>query len=117
MHADARKLPWDARRATDRAIHFARTKHFVEYPLDDLLRSAIERQLTIVGEARNPLRQIDPETAGVIPELARVVGFRSVLVHGYASLDKRIVWGVIETNLPTLLTSLENLLAQPSRDS
>ena len=49
----------------------------------------------------------------MIPELARVVGFRNVLVHGYASLDNRIVWGVIETSLPTLLTSLENLLAQP----
>ena len=113
MHADAPKLLWDARRASERAIHFARDKDFVEYQADDLLRSAIERQLTIVGEALNPLRQIDPETAGVIPELARVVGFRNDLVHGYASLDNRIVWGVIETSLPTLLTSLENLLAQP----
>ena len=113
MHADARKLLWDARRATDRAIHFARDKSFVEYQVDDLLRSALERQLTIVGEALNQLRQIDPETARVIPELDRVIGFRNVLVHGYASLDNRVVWGVIETNLSTLLTSLENLLAQP----
>lgn len=111
MHADAHKLLWDARRATDRALHFARDKSFVEYQADDLLRSAIERQLTIVGEALNQLRQLDPETAGVIPELARVVGFRNVLVHGYASLDNRIVWGVIEANLATLLTSLEKLLA------
>ena len=49
----------------------------------------------------------------MIPELARVIGFRNVLIHGYASLDNRIGWGVIETNLSTLLTSLENLLAQP----
>lgn len=111
MHADAHKLLWDARRATDRVLHFAHDKSFVEYQADDLLRSAIERQLTIVGEALNQLRQLDPETAGVIPELARVVGFRNVLVHGYASLDNRIVWGVIEANLATLLTSLEKLLA------
>ncbi len=58
-------------------------------------------------------RQIDPETGSEILKLARVVGFRNVLVHGYTSLDNRIVWDVIETNLSALLTSLESLLAQP----
>lgn len=112
MHADARKLLWDARRAAERVRNFARDKMFTEYQADDLLRSAVERQLTIVGEALNQLRQIDPETAGAIPELSRVVGFRNVLIHGYASVDNRIVWGVIEANLASLLSSLERLLEQ-----
>ncbi len=56
MHADARKLLWDARRAAERVRNFARDKMFTEYQADDLLRSAVERQLTIVGEALNQLR-------------------------------------------------------------
>ena len=56
-----------------------------------------------------------------VAELCRRAGARRLEIFGSAvrpdfdaaSLDKRIGWGVIETNLSTLLTSLENLLAQP----
>ena len=113
MHADARKLRWDARRAAERVTRFIEIKNFDEVETDDLLRSAIERQLTILGEALSQRRQFDPATAAVLPALARIVGFRNVLVHGYASVDNRIVWGVIETHLAPLLAALKNLLAQP----
>ena len=113
MHADARKLLWDARRAAERVTRFIELKNFDEYETDDLLRSAIERQLTILGEALAQLRQFDPAIAAVFPALARVVGFRNVLVQGYASVDNRIVWGVIGTPLAPLLAALNNLLVQP----
>ena len=35
MHADARKLLWDARRAVGRVAHFTRDKTFAEYEADD----------------------------------------------------------------------------------
>ena len=65
--------------------------HVIEKHLDkvaELCRRAGARRLEIFGSAVRP--DFDP-----------------------ASLDNRIGWGVIETNLSTLLTSLENLLAQP----
>lgn len=111
MHADARKFLWDARRAAERVAHFTRGKTFAEYEADDLLRSGVERQLAIVGEALAQLRRIDPTTAAAISELPRITGFRNVLIHGYATVDNRIVWGVIEANLAPLLTSLDALLA------
>ena len=46
MHADARKLIWDATRAVERVRNFTRGKTFAVYEADDLLRSAVERQLT-----------------------------------------------------------------------
>jgi uncharacterized protein with HEPN domain len=113
MHADAHKLLWDARLAAERVSRFTRGKTFAEYQSDDLLRSAVERQLAIVGEALNQLRQVDPATAGAIPELPRIIGFRNVLVHGYATLDNRLVWGIVEANVGPLLTVLDALLAQP----
>ena len=45
MHADARKLLWDARRAAEQVVRFTRGKTFAEYIADDLLRSGVERQL------------------------------------------------------------------------
>lgn len=45
-----------------------------------------------------------------MPELRRVVVFRNILAHGYATVDDRIVWGVIEGGLPALRRTLEVLL-------
>jgi uncharacterized protein with HEPN domain len=113
MHADARKLLWDARRAAERVGRFTHGKSFVDYEADEFLRSAVERQLEIVGEAFNQLQRIDAALAATIPALPRIVGFRNILIHGYATVDDKIVWGVVETNLKPLLKLLESLVAQP----
>jgi uncharacterized protein with HEPN domain len=110
MHADAHKLLWDARSAAERVLRFTSGKSFTEYQQDDLLRSGVERQLEIVGEALTQLRKIDPVTAASLNDLARIVGFRNILIHGYASVDNKIVWGVVEMNIEPLLRSLDKLL-------
>lgn len=38
--------------------------------------------------------------------------FRNILVHGYDSIDDRIVWGVIEEDLADLLADVQHLLPQ-----
>lgn len=50
MHADARNLLWDARRAAERVLRFTHGKIFADYQADELLRSAVERQLEIEAE-------------------------------------------------------------------
>jgi uncharacterized protein with HEPN domain len=113
MHADAGKLLWDAQHAAERIARFTAGKTFTEYETDEYLRSAVERQFEIPGEAMNQLRRIDPETAAGIPELPRVIAFRNILVHRYANVDNRLVWGVLETDLPSLRATLGSLLANP----
>ncbi len=113
MHADAGKLLWDARRAAARIARFTAGKHFADYDADELLRSAVERQFEIIGEALNQLARIDPSTASQIPALPRIVAFRNVLIHGYAAVDNRLVWGVVETSLGALGAVLEKLLSDP----
>jgi uncharacterized protein with HEPN domain len=113
MNADAGKLLWDAGKAVERIERFIRGKSFSDYQADDLLRSAVERQFEIIGEALNQLRRVDPAAASTIPDLPRIVGFRNVLIHGYATVDDRVVWGVVESSLAPLRESLAQLLAQP----
>ncbi|MBM4226221.1 MAG: DUF86 domain-containing protein [Gammaproteobacteria bacterium] len=113
MHADSRKLLWDALRAAERVRRFTQGKTFEHYQTDDLLSSAVERQLGIVGEALSQLRRIDPESANRIEGLSRAVGFRNVLVHGYQAVDNRLVWGVVDGSLGDLMTSLAALLKVP----
>ncbi len=81
-----------------------------------MLRWAVERQLTIVGEALAALRRTDPALAKQIPNLARIVGFRNVLVHGYTSIDDSLVWRVVERDLPGLILTLAGLLSIDSSD-
>ncbi|OGA97089.1 MAG: hypothetical protein A3E79_03120 [Burkholderiales bacterium RIFCSPHIGHO2_12_FULL_61_11] len=112
MHPDAGKLLWDARQAAERVARFTAGKTFAEYEADEYFRSAVERQFEIIGEALNQLSRLDAATAATIAELPRVVAFRNVLIHGYASVDNRIVWGVIEGSLASLRIALSRLLAQ-----
>jgi len=81
---------------------------FVE---DDLLRSAVERQLQIIGEALSQLAKVDPQIASKVSELSRIIAFRNILVHGYAAIDYDTVWRLIEDKLPELLVNLRTILA------
>jgi uncharacterized protein with HEPN domain len=67
--------------------------------------------MEIIGEALGQMARKDPETAGLIADLARIIAFRNILIHGYATVDDQVVWGVISTRLPTFRATLRELLA------
>ena len=82
--------------------------------LDGLLsdwqaRLALERALEIIGEAvkRLPedLRQRYPQV-----EWKAVAGMRDRLSHGYDAIDYGILWKTVHERLPTLLTTVEQML-------
>jgi uncharacterized protein with HEPN domain len=111
MTADpGKKLMWDAREAARQVARITAGLSYEDYLANDLMRWAVERQFMIVGEALSVLRRIDPVLASHIPDLARIVGFRNVLVHGYTGVDDSLVWRVIERELPALTAALANLL-------
>lgn len=100
----------DIRQAARYIATFTEGNSYADYEQDRLLSSAVERQLQIIGEALAQLDREAPEIASRIPEYRRVIAFRNVLVHGYASLDNRLVWGVIEAKLPQLSRAVGELL-------
>jgi uncharacterized protein with HEPN domain len=118
MRRDARCYLWDALKAAEAVQSFLRGKTYEAFVEDDLLRSAVERQLEIIGEALSQLAKVDPQIADNIAELRRIIAFRNILVHGYAAIDYATVWRLIEDKLPELQTNLTMLLraADPSQD-
>lgn len=112
MRPESRKLLRDALDASEAILRFVRGLDFEAYHANELVRSAVERQFEIVGEALGKLRQADAATARRIPELDRVAAFRNLLIHGYAGVDDRIVWGIVEGKLPALRAALQTLLAE-----
>lgn len=110
MAADPRKYLWDAQAAANRIVRFTAGKSFGDYLADEMLRAAVERQFGIVGEALSALRCADPATAASIPECDRIIAFRNILIHEYAAVDDALVWSVVESKVPELLSALDQLL-------
>jgi uncharacterized protein with HEPN domain len=110
MRRDHRAYLWDARRAAEAIADFTRGKSYEAFAQDLLLRSAVERQFEIIGEALSQLARSDPDIAEKIPDLRRIIAFRNILVHGYAAIDRELVWRVVQENLPQLMAVLSTLL-------
>jgi uncharacterized protein with HEPN domain len=97
MRIESKKYLYDITRAAKLALGFIADKSFADYNADIMLRSAVERQLEIVGEALAQLARTDSATASQIAEYQRIIAFRNILIHGYAEIDHRIVWNVLGT--------------------
>jgi uncharacterized protein with HEPN domain len=110
MQLEALKHLYDMRQACRLLADFIARKTFVDYSADALLRSAVERQLTIVGEALNRLKKIEPTVASSITDARQIIAFRNILVHGYDVVRDEVVWGILETDLSTLTRDVETLL-------
>jgi len=112
MQPESPALLWDARKAAGLITEFVADCSWEEYQRDPMLRSAVERQFQIIGDALNRLSRLDPATAERIPDLRRVVAFRNVLVHGYAVLDHELVWELATTRVVGLVREFELLLGE-----
>ena len=93
-------------------LEFTSSKTVDDYINDRAFRSAVERELQIIGEALIHLEKAAPAVADRVPEYQNIISFRHVLVHGYNSLDPMTVWNVIETKLKALSKKIKLLLEQ-----
>ena len=73
-----------------------------------MLRSGVERQLMIVGEALGRLRTLDRPAADRIADLPRAVGLRNVLAHAYADVDDAVIWGLLSGPLRRMVEDMRS---------
>jgi uncharacterized protein with HEPN domain len=85
----------------------ANIKNFPDYQLDTKTKSAVERQLGIIGEAVNKYRQ---EGNPDLEQTQQIIQFRNRLIHAYDSVDDSIVWAIISNHLPQLKNEIIILL-------
>jgi uncharacterized protein with HEPN domain len=101
---------FDIAQAANGIAQFVQGRTLEDYRNDLMLRSAVERQFIIIGEAVTRLRKTDPALASRISQHDRVVSFRNVLTHGYDQVDDSITWAIIHEKLPILAKEVEELL-------
>lgn len=110
MPPEVRSRLFDMQHAASGIAMFTAGKLLEDYKADRMLRSAVERQFEILGEALTKLRALDPEIAERISDQRKIVSFRNVLIHGYDSVDDEITWRIVTEKLPILQRELEELL-------
>jgi uncharacterized protein with HEPN domain len=110
MQLESKKFLYDISIASNKLLKFVDTKCWDDYCQDDLLKSAVERQFEIIGEALNQLSKVDTRTVVKITNYQQIISFRNILIHGYADVDDRLVWNVIETKLSLLVEQVDGLI-------
>lgn len=61
------------------------------------------------------MRRHDAGLAAEIREHVRIIGFRNLLIHAYATVDDSVVWDVATQKLPGLMADVQALLARLNR--
>jgi uncharacterized protein with HEPN domain len=117
MERDARSWLWDVLDAAQAIESFVHELDAASYLKQPIVQSAVERKFLIIGEALNQLSKAEPLLAARIPDLRSIVGFRNLLVHGYADVDHDIVWNAIRNSLPALRQVVQDILDDLARPS
>ncbi len=102
MTNEVKKRLLDVLQACEAISEFIQGKDFLAYETDRMLRSAVERQFEVIGEALTKAAITDASLYQKIPELPKIVGLRNRLIHGYDSVDDEILWDIVQTKLPVL---------------
>lgn len=72
------------------------------YEATRTIRSAVEREFTIIGEAVNSLSKTAPELSARVSHARMIVGFRNQLVHDYPAILDQAVWAIACKDAPVL---------------
>ena len=99
MRPECRKHLEGIRRAADLIEAFATARSFDDFLADAMLRSAVERQFAIIGAALTRIRRDDAAVLERIADHRAIVASRNILIHGYDTIDDRIVWDAVTVKL------------------
>lgn len=74
-----------------------------------IIQDAVIRNLEIMGEATKKISSTLKKDYPDIP-WREMAGLRDVLIHGYLGVDIKIVWNVVQNELPNLKEEIKSLL-------
>ncbi len=77
-----------------------------------IVQDAVIRNLEVVGEAANNVRNADPAFASKYPTIPwdLIYGMRNRISHGYFDINLEVVWHTVKDDLPKLHVEITTLL-------
>jgi uncharacterized protein with HEPN domain len=108
MPVSAQTYLFDIQKAIELIREFTQDQSFEMYQKNVMMNSAVERQLSIIGEAIVQLLKLEPNVS--ITSARQITGFRNILIHNYARVSPAVVWTIIQDDLATLYNEVTALL-------
>ncbi len=102
MPRDARAYLSDVIEACEAIKAAVEGRTLEEYSTTPLVRSAVEREFTIIGEALLALSHSSEEIFSLISQARRIIDFRNQPTHQYPTVDDSIVWAIVERDVEVL---------------
>jgi len=86
-----------------------------KFKSDELVQSAVIRQIEIIGEAT---KQLSNKTRDEYPNIPwkDMAGMRDKLIQGYFGVDIDAVWNTIQRDIPKLKDGIEKVLEEEKTD-
>ena len=103
---------WEVQKAAQAILEFTAGKTLHDYATDQILRSAVERQINKIGGALASLMVHDDPTAR---RIGGTLGWGRML-EPYDPMEEREVWDFVQDNLPALLEDATTVLEQEPDD-
>lgn len=93
------------------AIAFTRGRKRSDLDQDRSFLRALERVLELIGEAA---RRISADTREAHPTIPwqDIIGMRNIIAHEYGKIDLDEIWKATETDVPDLVSALEEIVAR-----
>ncbi|HXA16531.1 MAG TPA: HepT-like ribonuclease domain-containing protein [Thermoanaerobaculia bacterium] len=99
----------DALEAAKRIVTYVEGMSLEDYRASDLKRAAVERELTVIGEALNRLSQAarneNPNIA-----IPAIVGLRNRIIHEYEWIEDDRIFSIVKVQVPELIDLLVRLI-------
>lgn len=99
---DVRVYLADIVEAANSIAELLESRDVEDYLADEMLRSAVERQFEILGEAMKRALEVEPGLTESLAAARSAVDFRNVITHEYDTLAGEQVYDIATGALPVL---------------
>ena len=108
MERDAAYL-LDIQQAARLAVSYVVGKTKEEFLVDTLLQDAVARRIVIMGEAT---RRTSATRRAALPHLPwqAIIATSDIVVNEYKRIDWQLVWDMLQTDLPIIIATLEQII-------
>jgi uncharacterized protein with HEPN domain len=97
--------------ASNKVLKYTKGLSYDDLMDNDLVSDAVIKNILVIGEATknipDEIREANPNI-----EWRKMAGMRDMMIHGYFSINYRIVWDVVQNKIPTLKKQVEQLLKE-----
>jgi uncharacterized protein with HEPN domain len=111
MNNNLKKFYYDIKVSVDSIKDYLKScNDYENFKSNKIIKRAVEREFEIIGEAINSIQKIDKDVK--ISDYRKIINFRNYLIHGYSDISDKIVWSIIESDLPVLENEINDILSK-----